>query len=502
MIKKALWIGIMAWIGVGCAQERLIPADVENETPQEEALSAGTMDVSRVVFIGDGWMAGMQNGTLYEKGQEASLGRIIYNSMGSLVRLPLAQPDIGSKTGYLAAFSDPENNIYRGYLRLTFSGADPVISDAAAFPAPPSINPMFTFQGPLSALRNFAIPNVWLQDIFLSGLGDWQRYNTDQRFNPYYARFARTPAGTVLSDILATKPTFFFLWMGMDEVLNQATMGKGEKNTQTAADYEKLLTMLMNQSPTLKGMIGNIPNVLESIPFFNFYNYNIARLDMQEAQTLTTHYQTHVTQVKNLPNEVKQRLGEKYNDLLLEFEAGNNPLIIHDDALEPILRPHGIEPWRKARENDIILLSAGIFLNNNPTPLTEKQGFGRPLEDIYVLTHEERLQIESLIDQFNASVANVLQLYPDRLALVDVASHVEDLAKNGPLVIDNVAIHATFLPIPLPIDAYSVDGIHPNSRGYAYIAKCFVEHTEKAYEAQLSLPLLGNYTSNLLPPVP
>ena len=145
------------------------------------------------------------------------------------------------------------------------------------------------------------------------------------------------------------------------------------------------------------------------------------------------------------------------------------------------------------------MLSAGDFLIDSSIPILEKQGYGKPMGNKFVLVPSQIDAIKAHIQAYNTAIAHVVADYPS-MVLAPVGARLSDLAKQGPHQEDGVGIGAQFLPLPVPIDLYSLDGIHPNSRGYAYIAKTWIKTIEQSYQATLRVPLLGAYTINTLPP--
>ncbi|HEX7027586.1 MAG TPA: hypothetical protein VF268_10115, partial [Gammaproteobacteria bacterium] len=50
-----------------------------------------------------------------------------------------------------------------------------------------------------------------------------------------------------------------------------------------------------------------------------------------------------------------------------------------------------------------------------------------------------------------------------------------------------------------PTGIYSEDGIHPNSRGYAFIANIFIDAINEQFGASVPKANLGNYSATGLP---
>ena len=265
---------------VGCSQDRLIPQppSASPASPLPPA-TPGRADFSRVVFIGDGWLAGQLNGTLYDQGQRESAAAILYKQLISAgAPSPIQQPDINSPTGYNPLHSDPVNNVFLGRLRVQGFATISLPSSRSAWPAPPTLNSAFDFGGDRTALHNYAAPYLRLIDLQSPRVGDWSTFQESNTvLNPYYARFATT-GGTPLADALLQKPTFFVLFTGLQDILAYAAAGASPEAppptplTQFAEHYSQVLDQLLAVHSNTRGLVVDLPALLNTLPYFTYNN--------------------------------------------------------------------------------------------------------------------------------------------------------------------------------------------------------------------------------------
>ncbi len=157
-------------------------------------------------------------------------------------------------------------------------------------------------------------------------------------------------------------------------------------------------------------------------------------------------------------------------------------------------------PYARARQTkstDIIPLSTGTVLG---TPVggdpTKINGVTVPLGDQYALIPTEIIAIETARASFNATVKSIADGNPTRLALADVNKAFTDFITARLLVINNVAITPLIDP---PTGIFSEDGVHPNSRGYAFLSNIFIEAINTKFGSSIPLTNISKYKPTGLP---
>src|SRR5690606_31560737 len=97
-----------------------------------------------------------------------------------------------------------------------------------------------------------------------------------------------------------------------------------------------------------------------------------------------------------------------------------------------------------------------------------------PLADSWVLSKDEVAEVKAATDEFNASIAAAAAA--KGLALVDANAILNQLYTSV-IRVGNFHMTASFVTG----GAFSLDGVHPSARGYAYMANKFLEAINGKY---------------------
>ena len=510
---------------VGACEQEIIettPADPDmtNLTPEPCTGSAGSASFTKFVAIGNSLVAGVQAGALFDDGQANSLAAIINKQLacagGSST---FTQPNINTPLGFnLFITPNPTAGgtvLGRMLLQGTPPRPTPQVSNVAAIPNP-AVNPAFIYTGPKSALNNFAVPAVLLGQALIPQTGAWAGAGTDPRFNPFYGRLAYPGTGnsTIIGDAAATGSTFFLFWLGLDDFFLHAAFGgdptkapltpTGPLPNGFDGQYAAAVGSLLASNPNLKGVVGNFPNIF-AMPHFRAVAWNPIPLDAVTASAVTSAlangYNGFLTQLaaNGLITEAEKAART------LTYAAGSNPILISDETLTD-LSPYMVGPAaallpyaraRQTKNTDIIPLSTGTVLGTtvggDPTKIN---GVTVPLGDQYALIPSEIIAIETARASFNATVKSIADGNPTRLALADVNKAFTDFITARLLVINSVAITPLIDP---PTGIFSEDGVHPNSRGYAYLSNIFIEAINTKFGSSIPLTNISKYKPTGLP---
>ena len=543
-LRYILCSAIVLAISVSCEQELVnnsaspCPSDDPSiicpESPAPacpDDAFAGNADFSKFVALGTSYTAGFQAGALFDAGQENSLAKILSTQFSCVGGGGFNQPDINTENGFnIFITPNPIINgtsvITLGRLKLqgTPPAPAPVISGTEAIPNP-QMNPGFMYTGDKAALNNFAVQAILLRQIFTSAAGDWTNPNPAAGFTPFYARFASNPgSSTILGDAVAANPTFFMFWMGMDDYLLHAAFGgdatkapltpvEGGVGTGFTSTYNAAIATLLSSDPELNGVIANFPSVF-ALPHFTLVPYNPVPLTGSQAEMANTGYAGYnqiIEALKGQPFNVEDVDARK-----ITFTEGNNPFVIVDETLNDygdefdMLQAGGfinaaqraaLVPYEQVRlttASDIIPLSAGAVLGTlaDPANPASVRGVGVPLADQYALIPSEIIAIESARIGYNEAVTSVADTYSNRLALADVNGAFNTLLTNRVAIANNITITPNINP---PTGLYSEDGIHPNSRGYAFIANIFIDAINAKFGSTIPKTNPGNYSATGLP---
>ncbi|MCH8319143.1 MAG: hypothetical protein IIA88_11735, partial [Bacteroidetes bacterium] len=373
----------------------------------------GRADFSKVVAIGGNYLAGYQDGALYYNGQRFSIPALLAEQFklvgGGIFNQPFMPDNSGlglNSKPWESAFVTKSTLGYKDsilYINTGSCNCDSCWGRGGLSP----IKRIFGISEASSDLKplaggnfqNLSIPFATLQDLFNPALG-----NSYPNGNLYYHRFTiNTGVSTVMSDALVQNPTFFILWLGIEDVFKYARNGGYNVNIPDTSSFGTNLDSVLSSLTTngAKGVIANIPD-LASFPFYTLIPYNAAEMSQSEANTLN-----------DTIGFFCQLTGDDCSHL--NFTEGDNAFIIEDPN-----EPSGYG-FRHMHPNEYILLNVpldsmkcflyGLFL--------------QPIHDRYVLDKDELLFIQDNIKMYNQLIAQKASKYD--LALVDMHAYFNKL---------------------------------------------------------------------------
>ena len=178
----------------------------------------------------------------------------------------------------------------------------------------------------------------------------------------------------------------------------------------------------------------------------------------------------------------------EFNQRRINFNSGFNGAVIVDKDLTN-LSGLGLPSLRQTTANDLILLPALTLLRDT----TVKGGTATPLADKYVLTEKEAAKVIAATDAYNASISSLATAYG--LALVDANSKMKELGTTSGIQYNGVKYTASFITG----GTFSLDGVHPNGRGYAIIANTFIKAINNTYFSTLPFLDINAYSRVTFP---
>lgn len=329
-------------------------------------------------------------------------------------------------------FTDGQEN-GSGYLQLTSLTALSLVpvTDKLAIR---SSNPVLytKFSGPN---QNLGVPGMRLADVATSGYGS-------VRGNAFFERLL--PAGaeqkTYLDLITGSKPTFFTCWLGTNDVLDFVRSGGVQPITPDSVFAGACQQLFKTLSVTkAKGVVANLPDLTQVPLLVPPASFSAFRKDVS-GYWITT----------------------------------------------------GKGEVRPANEKDRILTTADSigFLSRSGFP----KGFFRnyPLNNDDVLDADEMEQVKTAVAAFNAVLTREAAVYKwpvmDANALFarlktgtteDGLTLETDFFKEGQISLNSV---------------FSLDGVHPNRRGYALIANEYIKIINETYKTQVPRLNVSEYT--------
>jgi len=542
-IKYSHILVIVLLLVLSCKQEVIVPTPEPTPDPGPAA-TAGSASFTKFVAIGNSFVAGVQGGALFTDGQKNSLPAIMAGQFALAGGGTFVQPDIKASLGY-NLFISPNpgaDSKVQGRLLLVY-GTTPDCSTGAVSPKPtaqkyalgnleavpnPALNPSFIYTGSKTSLNNFGVPAITLGQALIPATGNWAVPNPAVGFSPFYARLAYPGTGTstIIGDAAAAGGSFFMMWLGLDDFFLHAAFGADPAKaplTSGAAftgQYTAALNALLNSNPNLKGVIGNFPDIFV-MPHFTSVSYNPIPLDAATATAVNTGFAGYNAALDGLVANaaafgISAALKTEIGTRKVTYAAGcTNKMLLVDETLTNLgpyfdaLKTAGaitqaqrdaLTPYVQVRQStatDIIPLSTGSVLgtlvNNNPQLVN---GVTVPLADQYVLIPSEVTAIRAARDAFNSTIAGAAAANTSRVALADVSAAMATLVTNKAAVMSNVTITPNINP---PTGIYSEDGVHPNSRGYAWLSTVFISAINTKFGSTVPLTDISKYSGTALP---
>jgi hypothetical protein len=516
--------------------------DFENSVEDGEIYTSGEADFSNFVTVGNSLTAGYADNALYLTGQQNSYPNIIAQQMelvgGGLFIQPLVNDNAGGLL--LGGVQITPNRFVLASNNGTPTG--PVVFDGTA-----TTDITNKVTGPLN---NYGVPGARVFHLAAPGYGSVAGVPTGTA-NPYYARFATSETSTVIGDAAAANPTFFTLWIGNNDILGYATGGgvgvdnneTGETNPALQGNnsitnigtfngvYRSLVDAMTANGAG--GALVNIPDVT-SIPFFT----TVPSLALSPADPNFGPQIPLLNQFYGGMNQIFAAFGQPERQISFSTSAASGLVVRDNDLVDLSANPAFVNAFiplvqgvaaavnvplstaqatglaqilapqfgqiRQATANDLITLRAASLLGgNNQTLLSTLTSVGLPnnlavalsangvtfpLGDDLVLDEDEQDSVSTAQTAYNAIIETVAN--EKNLAFVDARAALATVA-NGGISFDGGVLTSTFASG----GAFSLDGVHPTARGYAYTANVIIQAINAKYGSTLPVVNIGQYPS-------
>jgi lysophospholipase L1-like esterase len=521
MKNKFIYLAIIAAGFASC--------EPEFENPVSQDYSAGDADFTSYVAVGNSLTAGYMDGTV-SRGSQA-------NSFPSMLAQQFAA--VGGGTFTQPSYAEDVNNL-GGIQGLT--GTRLVINAAVGGVQPIAGTPTITLTPQATAYNNMGVPGAKSFHLLIPGYSS---------LNPYYARHATSPTATVLGDAMSKNPTFFTNWIGANDVLAYATSGgvgvdrTGNPNIaaygvnditdpQAFAFHYNLIinggvhpnfgTVTGLAQNGAKGVVATVPSVT-SIPYFTTVPYNALPAEATTSAIPLYSFLSLVTAGRVSPlsttpgsknpvlivdedlTNISSQLVAPFTTFITNYlmSQPNPPTLVQAQAQATLMAPAAAQLFGRARQataNDLILLTAsGKIGQPNPAGTTpfNVNGVTFPLQDGDVLIPSEKTAIANATAAYNASIISIANA--NGIAVADMNAIMNQLvsglrADNGTLYTANYFSGGTSEYKVL----FSLDGVHPNARGYSVIANEVIKVINEHYNANLPLLNSNNFPGiNIVP---
>ena len=504
--KKLLFIALLAAGFTACQPE------FEHELT-DASYSAGEADFSSYVSIGNSLTAGYMDNSVSRIGQTYSYPNLLAQQFALVGGGAFTQP----------SYAEDVNNL-GGIAGLPGFGTRYILNASTSNPEPIAGTSTITLTPQQTAFHNAGVPGAKSFHLLLPGYGNAAGLTTTPATaNPYFVRTATSATATVLGDAMSLNPTFFTNWIGSNDVLAYATSGgigtdqTGNMNPATygsnditdptyfAGVYSQIINTLTSNNA--KGVVCTIPNVT-SIPFFTTVPYNpltaSALGEGNEAVGIATIQQLN-TSLYGPMKQVLTQLGQGSRiELLSETDA--NPLLIKDESLTNLqvqltaafTQAFGPQTAafigatygqaRQATANDLVLLTTRAVIATNPAGIPAPfnvYGVTYPLQDQHVLVPTEITALNIATTSFNNSIKTIAA--SKNLAVADMNVILNQLVTGLDGGDGQIYTAAYFSTARANTTVFSLDGVHPNARGYALIASEIIKVINEHYHAKLPL---------------
>ena len=491
-------IGLLAIGLVSCEPE------FENAVTDEGFYDAGDADFSNYVALGNSLTAGFADNALYMSGQQNSYPNIMAQQFGFVGGGDFTQPLTSDNLGGLLL-----GGVQISGNRLVLSADE----NGNPFPAPldgtPTTDVTTSATGPFN---NMGVPGAKSFHLVTPGYGSVAGV-ANGTANPWYARFATSESSTVLADAASLNPTFFSLWIGNNDILGYATSGgsgvdqAGNFDPSTyggnditdpnvfAAAYSAQVDALV--AGGAKGVLLNIPDVT-SIPYFTTVPTRTIPLDAATAGGLNAQFALYNGALGQLvaggfisPEEAAIRQ--------INFIEGINYPIMTDVDLTDvtaILIGAGLDPQtaallgqlRQVKSDDLVVLLTASLIGTTPDPSNPAGilGVSLPLPNSFVLSSTEQARVAAAGAAYNAIIEGLAAA--NELGYGDMKSALADVAANGAFYNGGVLTSTLVTG-----GAFSLDGVHPSPRGYAFTANTIIDVINTTYNASIPKVDIGTY---------
>lgn len=422
---------------------------------------AGQLDFTSYVAVGNSLTAGYQSGGLFNAGQ--------LTSYPALLAMQFQKTGKGPASFITPTFADNEKD-GSGY--LNFQGFVPGSNPPAPILLPAGAagntrtyqlartgTTLLSGEAELRAYTgpqpdNLGVPGISVLSSVSSLTGGLAPYGA---LNPFFQRLL--PANERLSTDYVTyisrkTPTFFTCWMGNNDVLAYATAGGVVSptnpfggltdTTRFGIGYRAILGAI-SKNGTVKGVAANIPNVT-NVPYF--------------------------TTVRVAP-------------IKASLKAANSAFSLYINTASGV---------REATDNDLLTLTSSAVVGRvtapNPIPLGATPT--NPLPSQYVLDATELAAVQTRTTELNTIIARTAR--KNKVPLADMNAFFATIAGSS-ISLNATANSTSFLVGNL----FSLDGIHPTSRGYAVVANEFIRVINANYGSTIQ-PIDPNaYNAVLFP---
>lgn len=518
MKNKFIYLAIIAAGFASC--------EPEFENSVDANYTSGDADFSSYVAVGNSLTAGYMDGTVYRVGQTYSYPNLLAQQFALVGGGEFTQPSYAEDVDNLGGIQG-------------LAGTRLVIDASQGRPENIAGASTITLTPQATAYNNMGVPGAKSFHLLAPGYGNVAGVALGQA-NPYFVRHATSPTATVLGDAMSKNPTFFTNWIGANDVLSYATNGGAQSDGVTPANdhnvtgntnpatyggnditnsnvfasvYSTIITTLTSNGA--KGVVCTIPSVT-SIPYFTTVKWNPLPAESTISAAPLYSFLSPLTAGRISPLSttsgstnplliVDEDLTDISSQLVAPFTTfitgylmslpDNQLTLTQAQAQAALMAPVAAQLYGKARQatsNDLVVLRASSVIGVEPNPGDpfanpfDVPGVTMPLANMYVLTANEKNKVANATAAYNAAIVSIAASH--NIAVADMNAVMNQLVsglriETGQMYTANYFSGSATEGQVL----FSLDGVHPNARGYAVIANEFIKVINEYYNANLPL---------------
>jgi len=482
MMKKLTLLLITFFVVTACEYE--FPDPIALAEPSADA------DLSNIVFVGGSRFAGLEDGALSIRGNQFAVPNLFLKELGFVEPDQVVTPFVNSISGFNIYENDNLTGTAGAY-RVFFPSADTVF-----FKREITSGTALTFDNAGStALNSFSFPGASILDITETG----------RTVNPYTGTFFDN-SQSILNRAMSTNPSFFVLDLGYQDVLNfvlNGATGDMDANTATAgvADLpseaffrtklEEATNALLNQDPSTKGVLVNIPD-FTLFPYFVRTSFDVTPWVISnnpvifaaqgEATTFNNSLLSFYQQNPGIPSSERRPLVDYGNDSRFNWgimvEDQTLADVIFNGNVVPKVRQLKIDDYMFYKDEQRLRTGYGMQVSN-PVP---NDGF---------ISFEKGEEIKAKIAAFNAIITDIANNSGGRLVVADTYTVFNEMTNGFNRLLGNAAdglnVDGVVLePTISRFGVFSTDGLNLNPVGNALIVNTIVNAINNGLNGNLS----------------
>lgn len=530
MKNKFIYLAIIAAGFASC--------EPEFENGVDANYSSGEADFTSYVAIGNSLTAGYMDGTVSRVGQTYSYPNLLAQQFALVGGGAFTQP----------SYAEDVNNL-GGIQGLT--GTRLVIDASQGRPENIVGTPTITLTPQARAYNNMGVPGAKSFHLLAPGYGNvagvmlgqanpyFVRHATTPTATVLGDAMTKTP--TFFTNWIGANDVLAYATSGgtmpdnpltttVDESqmaandhnatgnVNPATYGPNDitNSNAYASVYSNIINTLTNGGA--KGVVCTIPSVT-SIPYFTTVPYapltaqSIGRGVAPAGSDTATQIAAGTAAINQLNTQlygpldaIFTALGEPNRMNPLSATAANPILIFDVDAADrsaqitgalsgtlgvPTATAFGMifGKARQATADDLVVLTASSVIGSTNTAAPaaiNKNGISYPMANKWVLTANEKAKVASATNSYNASIRAIAAT--KNLAVADMNTIMTQLVSGLRIETGQVYTANYFSGSATEgLVLFSLDGVHPNARGYAVIANEIIKVINHHYHANLPL---------------